>query len=48
MQIWITGIVTGLLTGVIILGCIPPWADPGDSLIDTWRMNQERRFYYGG
>lgn len=47
MQTRIRGMVTGLLTGLVILGNLPALAGPFDANITRQEMNQERRIYQG-
>jgi hypothetical protein len=47
MKIWTKGIVTGLLTGAVILGSLPALAEPYAPYIDRREMNQDRRIYQG-
>jgi len=47
MKTWTKGIVTGLLTGAVILGSLPALAGPYAPYIDRREINQEHRIYRG-
>jgi hypothetical protein len=44
MNTWSKSIVTGLLTGTIILGSLPAWAHPPGPWFDRRAVRQEHRF----
>jgi uncharacterized protein HemX len=47
MKTWTKGIITGLLTGLVVLGSLPALAGPYNSEINRQEMEQERRIYQG-
>jgi hypothetical protein len=48
MKILTKGIVTGLLTGAVILGSLPALAEPCGPPLGGWQMNREPRILHGG
>lgn len=47
MKTWRKSVLTGLLTGLVILGSLPALAGPFDSNIDRRELDQERRIHQG-
>ena len=47
MQTWTKGIVTGLLTGAVILGSLPALAEQYPASLAQRHLTQERRIYQG-
>jgi len=47
MKTWIKSLMTGLLTGLVILGSLPALADPYGANIGQRAMNHERRIQEG-
>jgi hypothetical protein len=47
MKTWIKSLMTGLLTGLVILGSLPALAQPYDATISSQQMDQEHRIQQG-
>jgi hypothetical protein len=47
MKTWTKSMITGLLTGLVVLGSLPALAGPYNSEINRQEMEQERRIHQG-